>query len=491
MELIKKTEEFWNDSAKGYSENVQSELRHKERKVWTELILENSPEKECLNVLDIGTGPGFFAIILAQEGHKVTGIDCTEAMLEEARSNAKQEAVSPEFVQMDMHKLDFPDESFDLLVSRNVSWTLLEPMKAYEEWKRVLKPGGRLLIFDANWYMHNFDENIREKFCSGIRQYRKKYGNLPPRFALYRKDEYWKSLPMIGIQRPLWDRAAMWKLGFKDIVSDEDLGPRIELDDIDTMLYGSAAKFMVRGTKPTQDEALRQELLEFWDGYAPACGVGAMRKLQNGNIPCEPIIELFPQNTSKILDVGIGAGELAVMLAKKGYDVTGVDFSAHMLDEADFCSSENGVALTLVLSDADHLPFETGKFDVVLCRNIAWLMPYPEKAIQEWHRVLKPGGRIIIEDKNRYLHYKDERTKSEYAEKWSHRLPDNINLFYGIKHPGASSMDKLAESLPLSFVDRPEWDKSMLKDAGFRIITEKNIQETQEDIETFIICAEK
>lgn len=52
-------------------------------------------------------------------------------------------------------------------------------------------------------------------------------------------------------------------------------------------------------------------------------------------------------------------------------------------------------------------------------------------------------------------------------------------------------MDKLAESLPLSFVDRPEWDKSMLKDAGFCIITEKNIQETQEDIETFIICAEK
>ena len=48
--------------------------------------------------------------------------------------------------------LRFADNTFDMIVSRNVTWNLEHPDRAYYEWMRVLKPGGVLLNFDASWY---------------------------------------------------------------------------------------------------------------------------------------------------------------------------------------------------------------------------------------------------------------------------------------------------------------------------------------------------
>ena len=48
-----------------------------------------------------------------------------------------------------------------MLVTRNVTWNLLNPEKAYAQWVRVLKPGGLLLNFDANWYRYLWDEDAQ------------------------------------------------------------------------------------------------------------------------------------------------------------------------------------------------------------------------------------------------------------------------------------------------------------------------------------------
>ena len=50
---------------------------------------------------------------------------------------------------------------FDVVISRNLTWNLKDPKRAYEEWCRVLKPGGKLLNFDANWYGYLYDEEKR------------------------------------------------------------------------------------------------------------------------------------------------------------------------------------------------------------------------------------------------------------------------------------------------------------------------------------------
>lgn len=109
-------------------------------------------------MLDVGTGPGFFAIILARMGYQVTAVDYTASMLEEARRNAGALADKIAFLQMNAEELMFADHSFDVLVTRNVTWNLHDPEKAYSHWTRVLAPGGLLLNFDANWYRYLWDE---------------------------------------------------------------------------------------------------------------------------------------------------------------------------------------------------------------------------------------------------------------------------------------------------------------------------------------------
>lgn len=75
--LKKDIVERWTESADGYSWYIQRELECFKRKAWTDMILGNET-KAKMKILDIGTGPGFFSIILSEKGHIVTGIDCTE-----------------------------------------------------------------------------------------------------------------------------------------------------------------------------------------------------------------------------------------------------------------------------------------------------------------------------------------------------------------------------------------------------------------------------
>ncbi len=67
--------------------------------------------------MDVGTGPGFFAIILAQKGHHVTAVDLTQDMLEQAKENANHYKVEVEFKLLENQFLPFPDNTFDLVVS--------------------------------------------------------------------------------------------------------------------------------------------------------------------------------------------------------------------------------------------------------------------------------------------------------------------------------------------------------------------------------------
>ena len=69
-------------------------------------------------------------------------------MVTHARELAAEEGVSCDFQIMDGENLEFEQESFDLVISRNLTWNLEKPEKAYEEWIRVLKKGGHLCIVE-------------------------------------------------------------------------------------------------------------------------------------------------------------------------------------------------------------------------------------------------------------------------------------------------------------------------------------------------------
>ena len=75
--LLEEIRSYWNNRADGYSRVNQEELHSEQKEKWKEVLLEQLPkkEKDQVQILDIGTGPGFFAILLAEEGYQVTAVD--------------------------------------------------------------------------------------------------------------------------------------------------------------------------------------------------------------------------------------------------------------------------------------------------------------------------------------------------------------------------------------------------------------------------------
>ena len=148
-QTLEEIRQYWNSRAEGYTLSSREELEDTSHlAVWKERIQKALEGHPCHSVLDVGCGPGFFSILLAKMGYEVTAIDYTENMLGEARKNAADFGVNVTFLRMDAQNLDFEDERFDLVISRNVLWNLEAPEQAYREWMRVLKKDGTLMNFD-------------------------------------------------------------------------------------------------------------------------------------------------------------------------------------------------------------------------------------------------------------------------------------------------------------------------------------------------------
>jgi len=99
---------------------------------------------------------------------------------------------------------------------------------------------------------------------------------------------------------------------------------------------------------------------------------------------------------TKLLDVGCGAGQLALIAARAGADVTGCDIATNWLERARVRAAEEGLHATFVEGDAEALPFDDAEFDVVASLVGAMFAPRPERVAAEVTRVCKPGGRIVM-----------------------------------------------------------------------------------------------
>ena len=115
-------QEYWTESSENYSKVIDREYLGDEHEAWKNFILSEIGEGE-LNILDIGTGPGFFPLILSSDKRKVTGIDLTEAMVEQAREKLKKNNVDAQILAMDCQNTTFEDETFDVIICRNLVWT--------------------------------------------------------------------------------------------------------------------------------------------------------------------------------------------------------------------------------------------------------------------------------------------------------------------------------------------------------------------------------
>ena len=102
---------------------------------------------------------------------------------------------------------------------------------------------------------------------------------------------------------------------------------------------------------------------------------------------------------SRILEVAPGPGYLCVALAKLGiYKITGLDISQSFVHMASDFAKKEGVPVHFIHGSASDIPLEDCFFDLVVCRAAFKNFSEPLQALNEMHRVLKPGGKALIID---------------------------------------------------------------------------------------------
>lgn len=100
-----------------------------------------------------------------------------------------------------------------------------------------------------------------------------------------------------------------------------------------------------------------------------------------------------------ILEVAPGPGYFAIELAKLGhFNITGLDISATFVEIAQAKAQEAGVKINFRQGDAAHMPFDDDSFDFLFCRAAFKNFSAPVAALDDFYRVLKPGGKALILD---------------------------------------------------------------------------------------------
>ena len=252
--IIDENQAYWTGRASGYPAVNREERAGPRRKRWKACLARefalHFPDRPLsdLRVLEVGTGPGFFAILLRELGLDVTAIDLTPAMLAEAKENAGHLAGLISFMEMNAEALSFEDASFDAVISRNLTWNLPHPEEALAEWTRVLKPGGLLLNFDANWYAYLFDTSAQAAYEED-RANSAREGipdlNIGENFDVM--EDIARRVPLSRVRRPAWDLQQFSSLGLSS-EADEDIWQTVWSEE-EKLNFASTPLFLVRASR--------------------------------------------------------------------------------------------------------------------------------------------------------------------------------------------------------------------------------------------------
>ena len=234
MDIEKRIEHYWDKRSADFSLVRRRELDSADAAYWLEYIEGKLSARSPLKILDAGTGAGFFALLMAGRGHEVTGIDLSKAMLERARRNAFDWKVRAAFREMNAQRLEFDDETFDAVISRNLTWILPDVETAYREWRRVLKVGGVLLNFDSDYGDKDFG-NVVTCSRSGVDE-----------DQLDECGSIKNALKISDYRRPSWDVDYLQSIGF-EVSVDEDIAPLVHRDD--SLDFDRIALFAIAAVK--------------------------------------------------------------------------------------------------------------------------------------------------------------------------------------------------------------------------------------------------
>ncbi|MFC3745598.1 class I SAM-dependent methyltransferase [Paenibacillus sp. GCM10012306] len=249
--MLKEISKYWTVSSEGYDKVIRAQFRSpKAVTIWKELLIEGLQGRQKQRVLDVGTGPGFFSLLLSQMGHQPTAVDASPGMIERAMANFDRFGYKvPAFVGDAANLERIADNSFDAVVCRDVVWTLPEPQQAYAEWHRILKPGGVLIVFDGN-YLYQEKHSLFHKLWYALSWTLILLTEKRVRRRSSDDTDLLRELPFVNVLRPEADEAALRLAGFKRIGIRRNFIPA-RRQPLHHLKYGvqNVQRFMITATK--------------------------------------------------------------------------------------------------------------------------------------------------------------------------------------------------------------------------------------------------
>lgn len=140
---------FWDGAAAAFDDEADHGLRDAgTRAAWAARLAGWLPAGPW-DVLDLGCGTGSLTALLAQAGHRVTGVDVSPQMIERARAKLDVAGLPATFVVGDAaHPLG---DQVDVVLARHLLWTLPDPHTALSRWVSHVRPGGTLVLVEGRW----------------------------------------------------------------------------------------------------------------------------------------------------------------------------------------------------------------------------------------------------------------------------------------------------------------------------------------------------
>lgn len=471
---------YWTQRAEGYSEYNQQEMADARRSMWKNKLLslleENFPGKnpEELKVLDVGTGPGFFALLLAEAGYQVTAADVTEEMLKEAKKNTGVFAEKITWKLSDAQKLELGDCEFDAVFSRNVTWNLENPGQAYEEWVRVLKPGGLLCNFDADWYGHLYDEEKRSGYEKDRQRVEEK--NLEDYYTgtdIERMEAIARQVPLSRQKRPQWDVEALKNAGLTEVSCDTEVWKQVWTEE-EIANNGSTPIFLLSGKK-RESFCLNHISVEpgnVWTGYLEL-GQGEFR------LPAAVLHGTRPGKTM-LITAGVHGGEYvgiqaAIELSQKLkiQKVAGTIIIIKVINVPAF-ERRNG---SMGLTDGKNLNREfPGNPEGTEMERLAWAVSHELQPIADYYIDLHSGD--DYEQLTSYVYYAgmaDEKTVSQ-----SRRMAEQVDVPYMVRSnvaSGGAYNYAASQGIPSILIER----------GGMGAWTSEEVRSTRRDVRN-ILC---
>ncbi len=379
-------------------------------------------------ILETGAGSGRFCLSLAKENTaaQIIGVDLSPVSLNLIKNRAKKDDIgNVTVVRADIQKLPFAGNCFDVVFNEGVVEHFRDPESLLLEMKRVLKPGGRLIVAVPNRF--NFIYGLTLFFS---RKERVKYGYIKlfspgalkalfkkcgfidikisgfdPAHSITRLSQYW---PRCELLARVIDKVIVKPL---DFITHNRF----------SFLFG--LEIIACGVKDGSDKGERIS-------QAYACRGGSKQDYADFQfLFAAAEVDFYKQFTDfkgkKILDIGCGLGGKAAAYAKEAGKIFALDCKLNDLIFAKRFSTANDSKAVFFQADAGKLPLKNHSFDVIILNDIIEHLPRPAEVLKECKRILKKGGVVFVNFPPFYGPY-GGHLGYYFSFPWVHFLPKKL-----------------------------------------------------------------